>query len=141
MKRSLQALVLGLFASAAATAAMADITQSQLVSLFTSKGYTNIQVTTNGNTMVVTAQQNGTSVTVTYDPATGDIINQTNNPLGSVTASSDTSGTNTGLSGESENETETEGTDDSVSASTGASVSVGGGSGHHSGGDDSGSDD
>lgn len=117
MKRPLQALVLGLFASAAASAAMADITSSQLVSLFTSKGYTNVQVTSNGGTMVVTAQQNGANVTVTYDATTGDIIGQTNDPFGSVTASGNTSGTNTGLSGENENETETEGPDDNQSGS------------------------
>ena len=133
MKRPLQALAFGIIASVAATAAMADITQSQLESLFHDQGYINVQVTSNGGTMVVTAQQNGTNVTVTYDAATGEIINQTNNPLGSVTASGDTTGTNTGLSGENETETETEGTDDNQSSgTTSGSTSSGSHETHHS---------
>ena len=136
MKRLLPALAFGLFAATAASAATTGITSSQVLTLFQSQGYTNIDISpTQNGQMKVEATQNGVHVEVIYDTATGQILNQVDTPeassgsgLGGVTATGRTSGTNTGLSGENETETETE----SDGSNSGGSNS----GGSSSGGDD-----
>ncbi len=157
MKLAAYALAFG-FLAAAATAASADITATQVVNLFQSQGYTDIQVSTQGGQMTVEATQNGAQVHVVYDTATGQILNQTNTAasgstaatgstdtgFGSVTATGNTSGTNTGLSGSGDdNESENESSDDGASNNAGVSVGVnvghksdGSGSDSNSGSDD-----
>ena len=112
MKFPAYVLAIGFFA-AAATAASADITSSQVANLFKSQGYSDIQISTSGGQMTVEATQNGVQVKVVYDKATGKIITQTNTPVaaaaggsstsgggfGTVSGTGATTGTNTGMTG------------------------------------------
>lgn len=72
-----------------ATMAQAGITEQQVIDLYTSQGYTNIEVTTGPTQMKVEAVQGTAKVEVIYDIETGAILKQENSTASADDLSSD----------------------------------------------------